>query len=110
MGWSVAFQDQLWHDKGEQRRFSHDNAHMRHRHRKDRVSPDWPEQGRLHIVKKRFNRKQLLTYTVNLPACLIGIEAYAGTHFLARALVAQGHDVKLIASGVCSAGRQVQQE
>ena len=48
------------------------------------------------VVKKRFNRKQLLTYTVNLPACLIGIEACAGAHFLARALVAQGHDVKLM--------------
>jgi transposase len=30
------------------------------------------------VVKKRFNRKQLLTYTVNLPACLIGIEASRG--------------------------------
>ena len=48
------------------------------------------------VVKKRFNRKQLLTYTVNLPACLIGIEACAGAHFLARALVSQGHNVKLM--------------
>lgn len=63
-----------------------------------------------HIVaKKRFSRKQLLTYTVNLPACLIGIEACAGAHFLARALSPrtqrQAH-----ARGVCSAIRQVQQE
>jgi len=29
-----------------------------------------------HIVtKKRFSRKQLVTFTVNLPTCLIGIEA-----------------------------------
>lgn len=48
------------------------------------------------VVKKRFSRKQLLTYTVNLPACLIGIEACAGAHFLARALVTQGHDIKLM--------------
>src|SRR4051812_26073336 len=34
---------------------------------------------------KHFNRKQLLTYTVNLPVCVIGIEACAGAHFLARA-------------------------
>jgi transposase len=48
------------------------------------------------VVKKRFSRKQLFTYTVNLPACLIGIEACAGAHFLARALVTQGHDIKLM--------------
>jgi len=30
-----------------------------------------------HIVtKKRFSRKQLLTYTVNMPTCLIGIEVH----------------------------------
>jgi transposase len=33
---------------------------------------------------------------VNLPACLIGIEACAGAHFLARSLVAQRYDVKLM--------------
>jgi transposase len=38
----------------------------------------------------------VLTYTVNLPACLIGIEACAGAHFLARALIVQGHNVKLM--------------
>ena len=50
-----------------------------------------------HIVtKKRFSRKQLLTFMVNLPTCLIGIEACPGAHFLARALLNQGHDVKLM--------------
>jgi transposase len=50
-----------------------------------------------HIVtKKRFSRKQLLTHTVNMPTCLIGIEACPGAHFLARALLQQGHDVKLM--------------
>ena len=50
-----------------------------------------------HIVaKKRFSRKQLLTYTVNMPTCLIGIEACPGAHFLARALLKQGHEVKLM--------------
>jgi transposase len=48
------------------------------------------------VVKKRFSRKQLLTCTANMPVCLIGMEACAGAHFLARALVAQGHTVKLI--------------
>ncbi len=50
-----------------------------------------------HVVqKKRFSRKQLLTYMVNAPACLVGIEACPGAHFLARALLAQGHNVKLM--------------
>ncbi len=50
-----------------------------------------------HIVtKKRFSRKQLVTFTVNLPNCLIGIEACPGAHFLARILLKQGHDVKLM--------------
>ena len=50
-----------------------------------------------HVVqKKRFSRKQLLTCMVNAPACLVGIEACPGAHFLARALLAQGHNVKLM--------------
>ncbi len=50
-----------------------------------------------HIVtKKRFSRRQLVTFTVNLPTCLIGIEACPGAHFLARILLKQGHDVKLM--------------
>jgi hypothetical protein len=41
-----------------------------------------------HIVtKKRFSRKQLITFTVNLPNCLMGIEACPGAHFLARILL-----------------------
>src|SRR5258708_34441370 len=48
------------------------------------------------VVRKRFTRKQLITHTVNMPACLIGMEACAGAHFLARALATQGHNVKLM--------------
>lgn len=33
---------------------------------------------------------------MKLPASLIGIEACPGAHFLARALLAQGHNVKLM--------------
>lgn len=48
------------------------------------------------VVKKRLSRKQLITHSVNMPACLIGMEACSGAHFLARALRAQGHEVKLM--------------
>jgi transposase len=53
------------------------------------------EQGQI-VLKKRLNRKQLITLTVNMPACLMGMEACAGSHLLARVLRAQGHDVKLM--------------
>jgi hypothetical protein len=42
------------------------------------------------IVRKKFNRKQLLVYTANIPASLIGLEACSGAHFLGRALREQG--------------------
>ena len=48
------------------------------------------------LVKKKFMQKQLLVYTANLQASLIGLEACAGAHFLGRALRQQGHDVRLI--------------
>src|ERR1700689_2527535 len=48
------------------------------------------------LVRKKFNRKQLLVYTANVPASLIGLEACSGAHFLGRALRKQGHDIRLI--------------
>jgi transposase len=48
------------------------------------------------LVRKKFSRPQLLAYTANLPAALIGLEACAGTHFVGTALREQGHQVRLI--------------
>jgi transposase len=48
------------------------------------------------IVKRKFSRAQLLVYTGNLKAGVIGMEACCGAHFLARALVGQGHNVRLM--------------
>ena len=48
------------------------------------------------VVRKKCSRLQLLRFTSNLPACLIGMEACAGSHFLGRALREQGHDVRLM--------------
>ena len=45
------------------------------------------------IVRKRCSRTQLLQYTANLRVERIGMEACSGSHFLARALREQGHDV-----------------
>jgi transposase len=50
------------------------------------------------LVRKKFTRKQLLTYTANVQTSLVGMEACSGAHFLGRALRKQGHDVRLIAA------------
>jgi transposase len=48
------------------------------------------QSGWRHLVE------QLVAYTANLPSSLIGMEAGVGSHFLGRALCAQGHEVRLI--------------
>ena len=48
------------------------------------------------ILKNRLSRPQLLKRLVNLPPCLIGMEASCGAHYLARSLSKFGHDVRLI--------------
>jgi transposase len=49
------------------------------------------------MARHKFNRKQLMHFIGNLPACLIGIEACPGSQHLARAFQRYGHDVRLIA-------------
>ena len=39
------------------------------------------------IVRKKFNRKQLLTYTANVPASLIGLEACSGAHLCSARII-----------------------
>src|SRR6201998_2705787 len=53
------------------------------------------EQSKV-LARKKFSRKQLLGYTANLPASLIGMEACSGAHFIAAAIRSQGHQVRLI--------------
>jgi transposase len=48
------------------------------------------------VVRKKCSRTQLLRFTSNVPDCLIGMEACAGSHFMGRALREQGHDVRLM--------------
>ena len=48
------------------------------------------------VVRKKCSRNQLLQFTANLRARLIGMEACGGAHFLGRALREQGHDVRLM--------------
>jgi transposase len=48
------------------------------------------------VVRKRCSRTQLLTFTANVQAEIIGMEACSGSHFLGKALRAQGHEVRLM--------------
>ena len=48
------------------------------------------------VVAKSIRRAQLLAFFASLPPCLVGIEACSSAHHWARALIAMGHQVKLI--------------
>lgn len=49
------------------------------------------------VLKKQIKRAQLAEFFVNLPACLIGMEACGSAHHWGRKLQAMGHDVRLMA-------------
>src|SRR6478672_12497258 len=53
------------------------------------------ERGEV-VVRKQFSRAQLLRFTANRKVHLIGMEACGGSHFLARLLQRQGHEVRLM--------------
>ena len=48
------------------------------------------------VVREKCSLGQLLAFTANLQVQLIGMEACSGSHFLGRALRAQGHEVRLM--------------
>ena len=49
------------------------------------------------VLKKQLARGRVLEFFSNLPPCLVGIEACAGTHYWARELSKLGHTVRLMA-------------
>lgn len=49
------------------------------------------------VFKKQLRRDQMAEFFVNLPACLIGMEACSSAHHWARKLQEFGHTVKLMA-------------
>jgi transposase len=54
------------------------------------------ERGKA-MLKKQLRRDQMATFFVNLPSCLIGMEAYSSAHHWARKLQGTGHTVRLMA-------------
>lgn len=53
------------------------------------------ELGR-EVFRKKLSRLQMMKFFVNQPTCTVVMEACAGSHFVARQLVAMGHSAKLI--------------
>lgn len=49
------------------------------------------------ILRKRFNRMQLIEFVSNLSPCIIGIEACTGAHYWGRLFERYGHTVKMMA-------------
>jgi transposase len=49
------------------------------------------------VLRKKLERSKVLEFFVNLPPCLIGMEACGSAHYWARKLQAMGHVVKLMA-------------
>ena len=50
------------------------------------------------VLKKQLRRDQMATLFVNLPPCLIGMEACGSAHHWARKLLSFGHTVRLMAT------------
>ncbi len=49
------------------------------------------------VLKKQLKRAQMAPFFVNLPPCLVGMEACGSAHHWARKLQALGHTVRLMA-------------
>jgi transposase len=50
------------------------------------------------VLKKQLKREQMAAFFVNLPACVIGMEACGSAHHWARKLTSYGHTVQLMAA------------
>jgi transposase len=48
------------------------------------------------VFRKKLSREQMMRLFGNLPTCVVVMEACAGAHFVARQLMAMGHEAKLI--------------
>jgi len=48
------------------------------------------------VLRRRMRRKSIIALAAKLPGCVVAMEACCGAHHLARLLVAQGHEVRLM--------------
>ena len=48
------------------------------------------------LIRRQLKRRQVIAFFQKLPACLVGIEACASSHYWSRELQALGHNVRLM--------------
>ena len=48
------------------------------------------------VIRRQLKRRYVLAFFQKLPACLIGIEACASSHYWSRELQALGHTVRMM--------------
>jgi transposase len=63
------------------------------------------DQGAI-VLREKVGRGRVRTRFVNIPPCLIGIEAGMATHYVARELLALGHDVRQVPPAYAKPFRQ----
>jgi transposase len=62
------------------------------------------------VVRRQLKRRQVIAFFQKLPACLVGIEACASSHYWSRELQVLGHSVRLMTASVCEAVREASEE
>jgi transposase len=62
------------------------------------------------VLVKRLRRSDVLHFFARLEPCLIGVEACATPHYLARELSALGHQVRLMQASYIKTLRQTAEE
>ena len=58
------------------------------------------------VIRKTLSRSQVCEFFAQLPRCLVGLEACAGSHYWARELGKLGHDARLMAGQFVSLYRK----
>ena len=58
------------------------------------------------VLREKVARGRIAARLVNVPRCLIGIEAGMATHYVARELIALGHDVRQVPPAYAKPFRQ----
>jgi hypothetical protein len=66
---------------------------------------DLDEKGAI-ILREKIARHRIAARLVNVPPCLVGIEVGMATHYMARELVALGHEVKQVPPAFAKPFRQ----
>ena len=64
------------------------------------------DQGTI-VLREKLSRSRIVSRLANVPRCLIGIEAGMATHYVARELIALGHDVRQVPPAYARPFRQV---